>query len=267
MTSLPEQTISSPPLLELLPRAIAAIASLSALGYFVGWRETHAYYTALGATWAAAAIPPLTLLQLSAGTIVTIATAGFLSLVLLIDDTVNTRTLSWACAVTLGIAGIALGLSQGLIEGLSPSNSYTLTLVGSNFYAISAGITLTELVGHLRKSNRKISLVGHVEQSNRKVSSGHLWLLYWFVLPGLFWAPDRLGQARALRDTDAAGSSLPVVTLESNQLPGEWRLVHLIDAKGLLMLVGGSADKRLFKIVDADDVRIINSTIRAKAKK
>ena len=195
MTSPPEQTISSPALLELLPRAIAAIVSLSVLGYFVGWRETHAYYTALGATWAAASIPPLTLLQLSADTIVTIVFASFLSMVLLIDDAVTTRTLSWICAVTLGIAGIALGLSQGLIDGLSPSNAYTLTVVGSSFYAISAGITLTELIGHMRKSSRKISLVGHVEQSNRKISSGHLWLVYWFVLPGLFWKSMGSGKA------------------------------------------------------------------------
>ena len=253
MTTTSEETVSSPEaLLALLPGAVTAIVFLSALGYFIGWREAHAYYTALGVTWATTAVPPLTLLQLSANTIVAIATASFLSLVLLIDDKVSTRTLSWICAVAIGLAGVVLALSQGLFGGLSPSKSYALASVGSTLCAIAAGITLSELIGHVR-------------QSNRKISSGHLWLVYWFVLPGLFWAPDRLGQARALRDSDAAVSALPIVAFESTSTPGEWRLVHLIEGKGLVMLVADNAHKRLFKIVEAKDVKTIHSTILPKA--
>jgi drug/metabolite transporter (DMT)-like permease len=255
MTAPPEQTPSSlGARLELLPRAMAAILSLSALGYFIGWQEANAYYRALGAAWATDTVPPLELLQLSASTIVAIALATFFSLVLLLDEKVSLRKLGWLCAAFLGIAGICLSSSQGLFGDPSPSNAHALAAAGSVLFAVSAGATLSQLIGYVR-------------QSNQKISSGHLWLVYWFVLPGLFWAPDRLGQARALRDSEPSSSSLPVVEIQGSSKPGEWRLVQLVEDKALLMTFADEGPKRLFKFVEAKDVKAFSSTLRPSAAK
>jgi hypothetical protein len=249
MTAQPEQTASSiGAWLELLPRAIAALLSLSALGYFVGWREANAYYTALGATWAATSVSPLALLQLSASTIVTVAAATFFSLTLVLDQKVSLRKLSWFCAACLAIASILLSASQGLFGDAPPSGAHVLASVGAQFFAISAGVTLSELVGHAR-------------QSSQRISSGHLWLIYWFVLPGLFWAPDRLGEARALRDAEPLSSPLPVVELDTSLPPADWRMVQLVGDKALLMMLADKAHNRRFRLVEVKDVKAFGSTL------
>jgi hypothetical protein len=233
---------------------MAALLSLSALGYFIGWRESQAYYTALGATWAATSVPPLVLLQLSATTIVAMAAAAFFSLVLVLDQSVSLRKISWFCAACLGVAAILLIASQGTLGDPSPSGAHVLASVGSLFYALSAGATLSELIGHTR-------------QSRQKLSSGHLWLVYWFVLPGLFWAPDRLGQARALRDAEPSSSSLPVVELDGSGSQDQWRLVQLFEDKALLMALADKAHNRRFRFVEAKDVKAFGATLKAPAAK
>lgn len=239
-------------LFEVLPRAVAAIVSLSALGYFVGWRDASSYYTALGAAWAAPAIQPLALLQLSATTMIGVAAASFFALVLQLEDKVSPKTLSWVCAVVIGVAGLCLAASQGLFGSISPPGSYAFAASGSALCALAAGITLTELFGHIKQS------------TNSRFSSGHLWLVYWFVLPGLFWAPDRLGQARALRDAETSSSPLPLVKLSQGAMPsGAWRLVHVAEDKALLMLLADSPQKRVFKIVEAKELETINSTSKS----
>lgn len=255
MTPQTEQMTSSiGAWLELLPRAIAAILSLSALGYFVGWREANSYYTTLGAAWGAASVSPLALLQLSASTIVTVAAAAFFSQILVLDHKVSLRKLSWFCAACLGIAGILLAASQGLFGYAPPSGAHILASVGSQFFAISAGVTISELIGHIR-------------QSSLPISSGHLWLIYWFVLTGLFWAPDRLGEARALRDAAPLSSPLPVVEPDASLQQSDWRLVQLVGDKAILMMLTDEAQNRRFRMVDVKDVKVFGSTIKPPAAK
>ncbi|MBP6521076.1 hypothetical protein [Shewanella sp.] len=255
MTPQTEQMASSiGAWLELLPRAIAAILSLSALGYFVGWREANSYYTALGAAWAAASVSPLALLQLSANTIVTVAAAAFFSLILVLEKKVSLRNLSRFCAACLGIAGIFLAASQGLFGYAPPSRAHILASVGSLFFAISAGVTLSELIGHIR-------------QSSQPISSGHLWLIYWFVLPGMFWAPDRLGEARALRDAEPLSSPLPVVEPDASLQPSDWRLVQLVGDKAILMMLTDEAQNRRFRMVEVKDVKAFGSMLKPPAAK
>lgn len=229
---------------DILPKAITLVVSLSALGYFIGWRQTQAYYSAIGATWAASSVPPLTLLQLSGHTITVIVMAAFLSLVMLNDNHVTTRFLSWACLVLLILSALFLALSQGMFAKFSVGSAHVFAVAGSALCAITAGLTLTELYGHMR---------GFVS----KLSSGHLWLIYWFVLPGLYWAPDRLGDARAMRDMDITASALPVVSIDPSQGAGIWRLVQLFGDKALLVQLSGKESERLFKLTDVKDIKHI----------
>jgi hypothetical protein len=232
---------------ELVPKAVSTIVSLSALGYFIGWRETQAYYTAIGAGWAAASVPPLTLLQKSANTIVAMAFGAFISLVLLSDNKISTRKLSWACALFFLASAACLLASQGTFGELPSTAAYSFASVGSLLCAVAAGVTLAEWYGHARASQASIS-------------SGHLWLVYWIVLPGLFWAPDRLGQAQSLRDMDVTHSPLPIVLIDPTQSAGTWRLVQLLQDKALLVKLDTKEINRQFKVVEAKDIQSIAFT-------
>ncbi|MEL4241587.1 hypothetical protein [Shewanella xiamenensis] len=250
MTSQTDQMASSiGTWFELLSRVIAAILSLSALGYFVGWREANSYYTALGAVWATASVPPLALLQLSASTIVTLAAATFFSLILLLDHKLSPQNLSRLCLACIVIGVILLVVSQGLQGYVPPSSAHILATVGSQLFAISAGLTLSELIGHIRLSSQPIS-------------STHLWLIYWFVICGLFWAPDRLGEARALRDAEHLSSPLPIVELDASLQPSDWRLVQLVGDKAILMMLAEEAQNRRFRIIEVNEVKTFGSTLK-----
>jgi hypothetical protein len=246
--------VSPSPAWEVVPKAVTTIVSLSVLGYFVGWREANAYYSAIGANWAAASVPPLALLQMSANTITAIVFGAFYSLVLLSDKKINVRKLSWSCAAILLVSTLCLGWSQGLFGNLSITGAYALATVGSTLCSVAAGLTLTELYEQTRTTKKD-------------ASSGYLWLVFWFVLPGLFWAPDRLGQARALRDADIAVSPLPIVSLEPTPTSAEWRLVQLFQDKALLVQLNQSKADRLFKIVEAKDIKSIRLVPQASTSK
>lgn len=239
---------------DLFPKAVSTIVSLSALGYFVGWKETQAYYTSIGASWAAASVPPLALLQQSANTIIAIAFGAFYSLVLLNDNKITTRKLSWACAIFLVASSICLIASQGTFGQLPSSGAYAFAAVGSMLCAVAAGITLAELYGHTKAIQTPLK-------------SGHLWLVYWVVLPGLFWAPERLGQAQSLRDMEVTNSPLPVVAVDSTQPTSAWRLVQLLQDKALLVRLDAKESQRQFRVVEAKDIRSIAAASSSEMQK
>ena len=64
-------------MVRLFPQVVAALVSLSALGYYIGWREASAYYAALGAPWAVSMLPSVALLQLSADIALFIGLSAF----------------------------------------------------------------------------------------------------------------------------------------------------------------------------------------------
>lgn len=247
-------SVESSRLWDLLPKAVSTIVSLSALGYFVGWKETNAYYTSIGANWAAASVPPLALLQQSANTIIAIAFGAFYSLVLLNDKQITTRKLSWACATFLMISSVCLIASQGTFGQLPSPGAYTFATVGSLLCAVAAGITVAELYGHTKAIQALLS-------------SGHLWLVYWIVLPGLFWAPERLGQAQSLRDMDVTHSPLPFVAVDSIDPASAWRLVQLLQDKALLVRLDAKDSQRQFRVVEIKDIRSIAAAPSSEMQK
>ncbi len=247
-------SVESNRLWDLLPKAVSTIVSLSALGYFVGWKETQAYYTSIGASWATASVPPLILLQQSANTIVAIIFGAFYSLVLLNDNKITTRKLSWACAIFLLASSVCLIASQGTFGQLQSTDAYTFATIGSMLCAVAAGMTVAELYGNTKAIQASLS-------------SGHLWLIYWIVLPGLFWAPERLGQAQSLRDMDLTNSPLPFVAVESTQPASAWRLVQLLQDKALLVKLDAKEGQRQFRVVEVKDIQSIAATSSSKIQK
>jgi hypothetical protein len=239
-------------LFESLPKAVAAIVSISALGYFAGWKEATAYYSALGAPWAISMLAPQSLLQLSATTIIAVVLSAFLSLQILIDSKASLRRIDWFCGLVLLLSAICILGAQGQLGNISSNGAYALASVGATLCAVAAGVTLTQLHFTLQR-----------QPEGTKLQSGHLWLVYWFVLPALFIAPDRLGNARARLDSDVALSRLPNVTLPQNvSQHRDWRFIHLSGDKALL-LRWDAATKRSSKIVDAKDLEYVAGIVAA----
>lgn len=239
--------------LDVLPRVIGGLVSLSAVGYFAGWRQTQTYYSSIGASWATTLIPPQSLLQLSAGTMLAIVFGAFYSFILLIDSKIKVRTLTWTCAILLLVATTLLLIAQGTFGAISPQAASLLSSSGAILCAVTGGITATEFYAGLRSSQGVNS-------------SGQLWLVFWLVLPGLFWAPDRLGQANSIRDTDLESSPLPKVEMADSGNQGTWRLVHTHEGRALIVRLSVKPEDRVFRLVDASDIEAISYTSYAKTK-
>jgi hypothetical protein len=79
----------------LLPQTASAAIAVSALGYFIGWREASSY-SALGAPWAVSMLSPLRLLQMSASIVLPMALFAFMSVEWLVKDMTSTRALTLA---------------------------------------------------------------------------------------------------------------------------------------------------------------------------
>jgi hypothetical protein len=182
---------------------VTALLSLSALGYFIGWREASAYYGKLGAPWAVLMLPPFALLQLSPEIAVLIGIVAFLGFEALATGQVSAQSLRrW----TLIILMIAIGLyyaSSQLSHWLTAWEAYFATRLVAWAFAISAGLTVAELLGHLK-------LAGW------QMKPTHMVLIFGVVWFGLLVAPDQLGQARALYHLDPATTELPLVELRSS---------------------------------------------------
>ena len=239
--------------LDVLPKVVGGLVSLSAVGYFAGWRQTQTYYSSIGASWAASLIPPQALLQLSAGTMLAIVLGSFYSFILIIESKVRVRTLTWTCTALLLVATVFLLIAQGTFGAVSPQAASLLSSGGAILCAVTAGITITEFYAGL-KSQQSVN------------SSGQLWLVFWFVLPGLFWAPDRLGLSNSIRDTDPVSSPLPKLLIEEAESQGTWRLVHTHEGRALIVQLSKKPEDRVFRLVDAKDIKGISFTSYATTK-
>ena len=70
-----------------------------------------------------------------------------------------------------------------------------------------------------------------------------------------------------MRDADITASPLPIVTLEPSQAPGVWRLVQLVEDKALLVQLSAKESTRLFKIVEAKEIKAIGLNPLEKSAK
>jgi hypothetical protein len=224
---------------------VTALISLSALGYFIGWRQASAYYEALRAPWAASMLQPISLLQLSASSAVFIGISAFAAFTNLATGSTSQKGLDRLCVVLI-IVAVAL-LFGRMTNWLSPKNAYAAATIGVLAYEAAAGITGAQLLARLSLSGWRLNV-------------GHFGLLYFVVWCGLLTAPDQFGRARAEYDLDANASPLPAVALPDSPNP-TWRLVHIADGKALLVSLGKKPHDSIFRIVEATDLLQI-TTVR-----
>lgn len=233
-------------IVRLLPQVVAALVSLSALGYFIGWGEASVYYATLGAPWAISMLPPFALLQLSASIILMMVMFGFVAFMIGIP----VKALGWITAVILFAALALLFVPPGR---LSTDKVYVAAEIGGYLYAAAAGLAIVELVGLLKLANWSFQ-------------KRHFHLVYIAILFGLFVAPQQLGRARAEYHLDPSSTALPAVDLPGSPTDLKWRLVHIIDGRALLISPAKERQNSAFRVIEAKDLPSIATVLSSSRK-
>jgi hypothetical protein len=104
----------------LFPQVVAALVSLSALGYYIGWREASAYYGALGAPWAVSMLPSFTLLELSSDIALFIGISAYVGFNNLATGHVSAKGLGRWASISLIVAFVLYFATLILAKWLSP---------------------------------------------------------------------------------------------------------------------------------------------------
>lgn len=232
-----------------VPQVVTGLLSLSALGYFIGWREASAYFAALGAPWAASGLTPLALLQLSSTTVVVIGMSAYVAYGLVVDGQATANGLGWICAVCLMLS--CVGFIPSIWDPLhvAVETKYWLAVAGALLYAVAAGFTAAELIVRFKSSNSQVLPI-------------HFWLIYWIILYGLFSAPSRLGLARAHYHVDPTSTALPTVSLMESSPRQTWRLVYISDGKALLISPDKQREKSEFRVVEVTQLQSISTLLQ-----
>lgn len=240
-------------MVRLFPQIVAALLSLSALGYFIGWREASAYYGALGAPWAVSMLPPFTLLQLSSDIAVFIGISAYVGFNNLATGHATAKRLGHSVGIILIIAFILYFANLVLSRWVPALVIYIVATAVAWAYATAAGLTVAELFGHLKLSEWRMSAT-------------HMPLIYFVVFLGLFQAPDQLGRARADWHLDPKATTLPIVNLPGAAADSKWRLVHIADGRALLISPAKERQNCTFRVIEAKDLPSIAAASSSAAK-
>jgi hypothetical protein len=232
---------------DLLPQLAGVIAGVSALGLFAGWREISAYYSELGAPWISGMLSPSRVVERSAGLMGTIGLFTLLSVYWLSAETISERGLRRASIAALVVAGLFFSASVAPVGWFQNSTIYVFAILAAQVTAISAGLTVGELIAGLA-------------ERDLKWSGYHIWLLYCIVLFGLLQAPDRLGTAKAQFDSTPTSNAMPIVST-TVVTPGRvWRLVTTIESSFLVVALGAKREEHVFRVLAASEITEIKSS-------
>jgi len=220
----------------LLPQLGGALAGVSALAYVAGRQEVQSYLLHIGASWAFTLMPASQVMQESASLLILLGTITFLVVISILENKSTAAGLRrWS--IIWGCAAVVTFIVADLPTTWVPQKTalFLATLTGI-FWAISAALTIGELVAEVRTPNFAWKAY-------------HLWLVYFIFIFGLRQAPDAMGAARAALDIDPKLSSLPrIAPPSSTEEP--WRLITSMDGKFLLVRLSADAGDRMFRLLN-----------------
>jgi hypothetical protein len=229
----------------LLPQIASFAVGLSGLAYITGWREASAYYNTLGAPWALSLLSTAQIMQTSIWLVSLIAIFSLISIFALTQGAASQKGLRrWSIIFMFAAALSIIGSSF-----LSNATANLAAGAASILWAISAGLTIGELVACLASDNLKWG-------------EYHIHLLYFVVFFGLLYASNNMGESRANVAANVASSSLPHVLLMGAASDTQWRLVAPLNEQMLLVTLADNKKDRRFKVVNATDLNEIVSTSR-----
>jgi hypothetical protein len=231
----------------LLPRLAGAVAGISALGIFAGWREVSAYYSELGAPWVSGMLSPSRLIASSFSLMGTICLFTFLSVWGLSANSITENSLRRASIVAIGLATLCYIAGIAPIHWFEKVTIYIFAIAAAQLSALSVGLTIGELIAGL--AERDLKWNGY-----------HVWLLHWIVLVGLLQAPNRLGSALAEIDGALDSTKLPIISTAVAVPNRTWRLVTTIDSSFLAVALGPRRDDHVFRVFAASEITDIKSS-------
>lgn len=228
----------------LVARIGGLIVGLTAIGYLVGSIQVFAYYSELGAPWAAELLNPAQTARWSLPLIGPLFAGAFMSVYSLVDGTITHKGLrrwsQWTLISSVGLYIIAVLLDSHY----SSSVRHTLVLVSVLIMAFCIGLTIGELIAVLALNELKWHGYGL-----------HLVLL--ILIFGLSWAPLKWGESMGrLHIARAAG--FPEVSLLDVSDKYAWRLVGPVGSNFLLIAPHQSGE-HFFRLVSHDSMQTIAS--------
>jgi len=234
--------------LGLLPKIAGFVGGLTAIGLLLGWREMSSYYSTLGAPWVISMMSPTRFIAQSAGLLCAFGLSIFMSIVFLAQRQITYKGLIYGSVVFLGLSGVLFFFGTYPFDWFEPKTQHLFLNLGAGGMAISAGLTIGEVVARLAKKDLKWE--GH-----------ELMLIYFFVISfGIYRAPNVLGQSQALLDIETKFSSAPIIELKSLSPDRIWRLVTHIDSNFLAISFPSQGSSHVFKIFGSNEIAEIQST-------
>lgn len=232
----------------LLPKLAAMVAGVGILALFVGWRQTSAYFSELGASWIIPMVSSTELVKSSLSFFAFVTTISLISILMLLQGAATRRGLTW-WSVIVYVIGVAL-FSTSVLPGswVSPRTVNACASAAGLFIAASAALTIGELIAHLAQK-------GGAEWDKHSVFLGHFALVL-----GFLWAPQMVGEAHAKLDGDFAFSALPIVILKEDTSGRSWRLLRSLDGSFLVVSLAAKKKDFVFRVVGSDEVTEIRSS-------
>jgi hypothetical protein len=231
----------------LLPQLAGVITGATALGLIAGWREVSAYYTELGAPWISGMLTTSQILERSVGIMGTIGLLTLLSISWLAAGTISERGLRRVSIITLFVANLFLSVTLAPIDWLQNSTIYIFAALAALLTAISAGLTVGELIAGLAARNLKWG-------------SYDVLLLYFFILFALLQAPSWLGRARAQFDSTQNSNTMPIISTVGLTPGRTWRFVTRIESSYLVVHLGSNREEHVFRVLTASEINEIKSS-------
>jgi hypothetical protein len=223
-----------------------AIAGISAVAYFIGFRENQAYFRELGCTWYISLLAASDVIQTAIPALWGLALTGFIQFDLFLRGKASAKYFA-KTAFVCSVLGTGLSILPDLLSHyLQPLAIHVIAVVANSFILWAAGTFVAEFLARF-------------VESGRSWRAEHLTLVYLIVMFAAWYAPDQSGRARADADSDPTYTKLPEVKLTEVKTGERWYLVHVIENRFLVGTFGAKPADRHFRVVEAKDIRDVRS--------
>jgi hypothetical protein len=220
------------------------LAGISAVAYYIGWRENSSYYSELGCAWYMPVLAASDIIQTAIPALLSVAVTSFVQFEIFVKGKATPKYLNRAALVN---SSLALGLDLLLLTFPGRFTAVATHVMGflvGGFFAFAAGFWIAELIARF-------------VESERNWRQEHWSLLYVILMLGAWLIPDYMGRARADADSDPGYTTLAEVTLVDSKPGQRWRVIHSSDGHLLLGAFALKSADRRFRLVESKEVKEI----------
>ncbi|WIG55862.1 MAG: hypothetical protein OJF61_001650 [Rhodanobacteraceae bacterium] len=227
----------------VFPRIAGVIVGFTALAYMIGWYESKAYYTEIGASWAVELLTASQVMHAGENFIFFSFLSFSVSVATLLRGSGSIRSFIFWQLVFLLLAGLFYVLSQ--ISGLWINHDHRsiFLILSALSFAILIGVSIGEILAY-------ISFGKTIEHS--------LWadFINFIVIFCLINAPIYLGRGRADLEIVKISSQSEEVCIQDNSC--RWHLVGVVGDQ-LLIAMNDLSKGRVFRVAGPKSLTFISS--------